>query len=116
MRDWINAGSGKPTPRRIYRGRVMPNVQKPTAEDYKMLNDKLDIIILQQKNSEIKDAQREHYFTDLEKMKETIEGNGKPGFVAIRDKVLSWDSKLTSLSLLVLGDIVFRVFTLIYSK
>jgi len=76
----------------------------------------MDIVILQQKNSEIKEAQREHYFTDIDKLKETINGNGKPGFNAIRDKVLSWDTKLTGLSMLVLGDIVLRAVTLIYSK
>lgn len=93
----------------------MPNVKKTlSADEYKELNDKLDIIILQQKNIEIKDAQREHYFTDIDKIKETIDGNGKPGFNAIRDRVLSWDAKINSLSLLVLGDIVFRVITMIY--
>lgn len=94
----------------------MPNVQKPTAEDYKMLSDKLDIIIEQQKNQQVQEAKREHFFADLEKLKEVIEGNGKPGFVAIRDKVIAWDARLTSLSVLVLGDIVFRALTLIYPK
>jgi len=95
----------------------MPNVKKTlSAEEYKELSDKLDIIILQQKNSEIKDAQHEHYFSDIDKLKETINGNGKPGFNAIRDRVLSWDAKLNSLFLLVMGDIVFRVITMIYTK
>jgi len=92
----------------------MPNVKKTlSADEYKELNEKLDIIILQQ---EIKDAQHEHYFTDIDKLKETINGNGKPGFNAIRDRVLSWDAKLNSLFLLVMGDIVFRVITMIYTK
>ena len=99
------------------RGHVMPSVNKSIpSEELKAFSDKLDIIILQQKNLEIKDAQREHYFTDIDKIKEAIDGNGKPGFNAIRDKVLSWDSKLTGLSMLVMGDIVFRVFTMIYAK
>lgn len=95
----------------------MPNVNKSiSCEEVKALNDKLDIIILQQKNLEIKEAQREHYFADIDKIRETIEGNGKPGWIAIRDKVLSWDSKITGLSMLVLGDIVFRVITMVYPK
>lgn len=92
----------------------MPNVKTISSEELKALNDKLDIIILQQKSFEIKEAQREHYFTDIDKIRETIEGNGKPGWVAIRDKVLSWDSKITALSMLVMGDIVFRFITMIY--
>jgi len=88
----------------------MPSVYKSIpSEELKAFSDKLDIIIF-------KDAQREHYFTDIDKIKEAIDGNGKPGFNAIRDKVLSWDSKLTGLSMLVMGDIVFRVITMIYTK
>jgi hypothetical protein len=113
--DWKKRGLATLAPAECLKRPRMPNVKKTlSADGYKELNDKLDIIILQQKNIEIKDAQREHYFTDIDKIKETIDGNGKPGFNAIRDRVLSWDAKINSLSLLVLGDIVFRVITMIY--
>lgn len=97
----------------------MPNPKQTVSvsvQEFQKLNDKLDLLIERQKNNEIAAASRAHLDGDIVEVKKLIEGNGKPGFNAIRDRVLSWDAKLTSLSMLVLGDIVFRVFTLIYSK
>ena len=42
-------------------------------------------------------------------------GNGKPGFAAIRDKVMNWDGKFTALSLLVIGNIVVSIIVKVYS-
>lgn len=39
-----------------------------------------------------------------------MNGNGKPGFKAIRDKVMSWESKFNTLSLLVAGDIIMQIY------
>ena len=97
----------------------MPNTKQTVSvsvQEFQKLNDKLDLLIERQKNNEIAAAARAYLDGDIVEVKKLIEGNGKPGFNAIRDRVLSWDAKLTSLSMLVLGDIVFRVFTLIYSK
>ena len=38
-----------------------------------------------------------------------LTGNGKPGFMAIRDKVLSWEIKSNAILLLVIGDIIVRL-------
>ena len=54
-------------------------------------------------------AERKHLDDVILEMKHELEGNGKPGWKAIRDKVLSWEVKVNAIMLAVLGDVVFRI-------
>ena len=54
-------------------------------------------------------AERKHYDETVETLKEKVDGNGKPGFVAIRDKVLAWENKINAGIMLVVGDILVRI-------
>jgi len=119
MRDWKKRGLETLAPAVNLKEPYMPNTKQTvsvSAEEFKKLNDKLDLLIERQKDNEIKAASRAHLDGDIIEVKKLIDGNGKPGFNAIRDRVLSWDAKLNSLFLLVMGDIVFRVITMIYTK
>ena len=64
--------------------------------------------------SEIKQmlAERKHLDEDVVNIKHELEGNGKPGWKTIRDKVSSWEVKVNALLLAVAGDIIFRVILL----
>lgn len=57
-------------------------------------------------------AERRHLDEDIKSIKQELEGNGKPGWKTIRDKVLSWEVKVNALILAVAGDVVFRVIVL----
>lgn len=52
---------------------------------------------------------REHIDKIVYENRLLLSGNGKPGFAAIRDKVMNWDGKFTALSLLVIGNIVVSI-------
>jgi len=54
-------------------------------------------------------AERGYLDEELKTIKHDLEGNGKPGWKAIRDKVLSWEVKVNGIMLAVIGDVVFRV-------
>ena len=43
---------------------------------------------------------------------ELMNGNGKPGFKSIRDKVLSWENKINAVTLLIVGDVALRLYQL----
>ena len=58
-------------------------------------------------------AERKHLDTVVVDMKHELDGNGKPGWKAIRDKVLSWEVKVNAIMLAVVGDVVFRIILLI---
>lgn len=45
----------------------------------------------------------------VEKHDEMLAGNGKPGFLAIRDKVLNWEAKGSAIFFLIVGDVILRV-------
>jgi len=57
-------------------------------------------------------AERRHLDDEIKTMKRELDGNGKPGWKTIRDKVLSWEVKVNALILAVAGDVVFRVIVL----
>jgi len=117
--DWKKRGLATLAPAEYLKESYMPNTKQTvsvSAQEFQELNEKLDLLIKRQNDNEVNAAARAHLDEDIIKIKENIEGNGKPGFNAIRDRVLSWDAKLNSLFLLVMGDIVFRVITMIYTK
>lgn len=66
---------------------------------------------IQAKLNEISEmlARREHIDTDFQVLKKELEGNGKPGYKQIRDKVIGWETKINSIIVLIFGDIVVRV-------
>lgn len=53
---------------------------------------------------------REHIDSIVLSNQEAINGNGKPGLKAIRDKVIAWEGRLNTLSILVIGNIIMQVF------
>lgn len=62
-------------------------------------------------------AKRQHIDEEFHTLKQDynaqMNGNGKPGLKSIRDKVLSWEGKINAIILLVLGDVVMRVWALL---
>lgn len=58
-------------------------------------------------------SERKHLDDVILEVKHELEGNGKPGWKAIRDKVLSWEVKVNAIMLAVVGDVVFRIIMLI---
>ena len=56
----------------------------------------------------------DEFFENIQDIREMLEGNGKPGFKAIRDKVLSWENKFNALGLAVIIDIIVRVVSSVY--
>lgn len=66
---------------------------------------------IQAKLNEISEmlARREHIDADFQLLKRELEGNGKPGYKQIRDKVTGWETKINSIMILIFGDIVVRV-------
>lgn len=54
-------------------------------------------------------SERKHLDEVILDIKHELEGNGKPGWKAIRDKVSSWEIKVNAIMLAVLGDVVFRI-------
>lgn len=54
-------------------------------------------------------AERKHLDEAVQEIKHDLEGNGKPGWKAIRDKVLSWEVKVNAIMLAVIGDVIFRL-------
>lgn len=66
---------------------------------------------IQAKLNEISEmlARREHIDADFQLLKKELEGNGKPGYKQIRDKVIGWETKINSIIVLIFGDIVVRV-------
>lgn len=54
-------------------------------------------------------ARREHIDADFQLLKKELEGNGKPGYKQIRDKVTGWETKINSIMFLIFGDIAVRV-------
>lgn len=60
-------------------------------------------------------AERKHLDEEVKTLKHELEGNGKPGWKSIRDKVLSWEVKVNAIILAVAGDLVFRIVMLAIS-
>ena len=57
-------------------------------------------------------AERRHLDDAVKDIKHELDGNGKPGWKTIRDKVLSWEVKVNALILAVAGDVIFRIIVL----
>ena len=57
-------------------------------------------------------AERRHLDVVVKDIKHELDGNGKPGWKTIRDKVLSWEVKVNALILAVAGDVIFRIIVL----
>ena len=57
-------------------------------------------------------AERRHLDDTVKDIKHELDGNGKPGWKTIRDKVLSWEVKVNALILAVAGDVIFRIIVL----
>ena len=70
---------------------------------------------IKQELSDIKQmlAERKHLDEVVKEMKHDLDGNGKPGFKAVRDKVSSWEIKVNAIILAVVGDVVFRIVMMI---
>lgn len=66
---------------------------------------------IKQQLDEIKQllARREHLDTDIQSIKHEFDGNGKPGFRTLRDKIINWEGKINAIIMLVIGDIVVRL-------
>lgn len=47
---------------------------------------------------------------------ELINGNGKPGLRQIRDMVLSWQTKINGITLLIIGDIILQIVRFAFGK
>ena len=54
-------------------------------------------------------AERRHYDQAVEKHTELLDGNGRPGFKVIRDKVMQWDNKINAVILVIIGDVAVRL-------
>lgn len=54
-------------------------------------------------------AGRQHFDDKVAAHEDLMNGNGKPGFKQIRDKVLGWETKVNAIVLLIFGDIVIRI-------
>lgn len=87
-----------------------------SQEQYDGLITRLDSLSDGQNAIKLDLAGRKHIDEEVEKHKELLTGNGKPGFVAIRDKVLSWDAKVSAITLLILGDVVVRIVSFAMTK
>jgi len=57
-------------------------------------------------------AERRHLDDVVKDIKHELDGNGKPGWKTIRDKVSSWELKVNALILAVAGDVIFRIIVL----
>ncbi len=78
------------------------SIQAQTLKEVKDIRD----IVTSLQHSESARVEREKATTE---MYTHFQGNGKPGFLSIRDKVLSWEIKSNALLLLVIGDIIVRL-------
>lgn len=90
----------------------MPRTQKQivlTQDQYDGLIQRLDDLSKGQSEIKLDLASRKHIDETVQKDHDLLQGNGKPGFVAIRDKVLGWETKINAIALLVLGDVVIRL-------
>ena len=90
----------------------MPRADKNivlTQEQYDGLIQRLDDLSKGQAEIKLELASRKDIDETVSKDHELLLGNGKPGFVAIRDKVLGWETKINAITLLVLGDVVIRL-------
>lgn len=61
-------------------------------------------------------SERKHIDDKVKIHEELLEGNGKPGFKQVRDKVQAWESKINAIILLVLGDVVLRVLAWVFQN
>lgn len=59
-------------------------------------------------------AERKHIDEDFLGLKHEYEGNGKPGFKQVRDKITAWEVKINAVIALIFGDIIFRIIQLVY--
>ena len=63
-------------------------------------------------------VERRHYDRKIEDLDLTVSdmrnGNGKPGWLVIRDKFLGWETKANAIIVLVVGDAVLRIIQLMY--
>ena len=57
-------------------------------------------------------AERRHLDDAVKDIKHELDGNGKPGWKTIRDKVSSWELKVNARILAVAGDVIFRIIVL----
>lgn len=58
---------------------------------------------------EAKLDRREHIDQIVLQNQEFINGNGKPGFKSIRDKVLGWEARFNTLIILFVGDVLLQL-------
>ena len=86
-----------------------------TQEQYEDLIRKLDELGKVQNEIKLDLAARKHIDEKVDETAKLIAGNGKPGFVAIRDKVMAWEVKINAIALLVLGDLVMRIVSIAVS-
>ena len=72
----------------------------------KMINEIKEMLVARQYIDEI-------VINDNKKLDELENGNGKIGFKAVRDKVVTWERTGGAIVLLIAGDIVMRVIQLV---
>ena len=53
-------------------------------------------------------AARAHFDTMTQEDRDLLDGNGKLGFRAVRDKVEKWDLTINGLIVLIIGDVILR--------
>ena len=70
---------------------------------------KLEAIERKQIESEKREAERKHLDEMVITHEKSMQDNGKPGLLSIRNKVLNFESRLTAIGLLVAGDVILRV-------
>lgn len=54
-------------------------------------------------------AERQHLDSKTLQHEELMNGNGKPGFRQVRDKISAWESKVNAIIIIIVGDVVVRV-------
>lgn len=98
---------------------LLPYVGIGTAQDgYNFNEGKVSYDEIKQELAEIKNMLAERKYIDeaVQVIKHDLEGNGKPGWKTIRDKVLSWEVKANAIILAIAGDVIFRIVVMVTSK
>lgn len=54
-------------------------------------------------------AERQHLDSKTLQHEELMNGNGKPGFKQIRDKISAWEVRINAIILIIFGDLFVRV-------
>lgn len=55
-------------------------------------------------------AARSHYDEQVEKTTALLDGNGHPSYKVIRDKVMQWNNKINAVIVVMVVDIIARLF------